>query len=281
MIQAKIIADSVNELGFRCTSFVLDFPRYLLAEFNTHRALSRNSASSRAVPFEKMLESVKNNPFIPHAWMKEHKGMQGTEYFENSESFEREWLYARSEAVKQAKSLNEMGLTKQMVNRLLEPFMYHKTICTATDYLNFFALRCEKGADIHFQILANVMLDKMRISNPIELSHRQWHIPFGDSFDERRLVELLEKEDYNHISINDLKLMIATARCARVSYINYEGKDDYESDIKLYNTLLSSGHMSPFEHCAMALDNDLRYGNFQGFLQLRKQILGENKKFSI
>ena len=43
-------------------------PRIILAEFNTHRLFSRNSASSRAIPFKKMVQSVLENPFIPIAW---------------------------------------------------------------------------------------------------------------------------------------------------------------------------------------------------------------------
>ena len=83
MISAKIIADSLSPMGHRITTFVLVFPRIVLAEFNTHRMLSRNSASSRAIPFEKMLQMVKSNPFIPIRWMMEHKGMQGSDYIEN------------------------------------------------------------------------------------------------------------------------------------------------------------------------------------------------------
>ena len=65
MIKAEIIADSLSPQGHRLTTFICVFPRIVLAEFNTHRMLSRNSASSRAIPFNKMLEMVKTNPFIP------------------------------------------------------------------------------------------------------------------------------------------------------------------------------------------------------------------------
>jgi len=51
-------------------TFELIMPRIILAEFNTHRAFSRNSASSRAIPAKKMIESVATDPFIPVAWMK-------------------------------------------------------------------------------------------------------------------------------------------------------------------------------------------------------------------
>ena len=149
MINAKILADSISERGDRITTYLLTFPRIILAEFNTHRAFSRNSASSRAIPFKKMVESVQTNPFIPIAWQKDHKGMQGTEYITSKDDIENcisVWLKARDNAIKQSICLNGAegfeAVTKQLCNRLLEPFMWHTVICTATDYDNFFNLRC-------------------------------------------------------------------------------------------------------------------------------------------
>src|SRR5690348_3132599 len=128
MIEARIIADSENEFGNRITTFVLTFSRIVLAEFNTHRMLSSNSASSRAIPFKKMVKMVKENPFIPIGWMKDHKGMQGNEYFHSKFKkwlLRKGWLFARNMAVIAATFLSKQGLTKQFCNRLLEPFMWH------------------------------------------------------------------------------------------------------------------------------------------------------------
>lgn len=150
MIQAKVIADSKNEFGNRLTTMVVTFPRFILAELNTHRMLSKNSASSRAIPFEKMVKSVEENPFIPIAWQKTHKGMQGSEYLTDALSIQfaiSNWLSAKDNAIKSAQALNSTkngydAVTKQLCNRLLEPFMWHTVIITATEYSNFFALRC-------------------------------------------------------------------------------------------------------------------------------------------
>ena len=49
---AKILADSLNPCGVRLTTFEITFPRIVLAEFNTHRVFSRNSASSSSATFE-------------------------------------------------------------------------------------------------------------------------------------------------------------------------------------------------------------------------------------
>lgn len=131
-ISAKIIADSIESIGNnRLTTLQVTMPRYILAELNTHRMLSKNSASSRAIPFKKMVKSVQDNPFIPIAWQRDHKGMQGTEYIIEKDEIERrnnDWLNARDNAIKSATYLNEMTVTKQLCNRLLEPFMYHTVL---------------------------------------------------------------------------------------------------------------------------------------------------------
>jgi thymidylate synthase ThyX len=332
-IQAKIIADSKSVRGERITTFLLTFPRIILAEFNTHRMFSRNSASSRAIPFKKMVESVETNPFIPIAWQKDHKGMQGTEYLDkvphggsSDEDFAYDmWLEARDAAVENAKQLNNLGVTKQLCNRLLEPFMWHTVICTATDYENFFKLRCPEyivnwypanrpealepaqasfrskkdaiartngecddwteedwrksnisQAEIHIQALAEAMWDAMNESTPRKLNVGEWHIPFGN--------QIVFEDTYafdheQNKSNNEDRLKIATAKCARVSYttVGSTSSNSHTADIELYNRLLESGHMSPFEHCAQVMEPerffDIPYSrNFKGFVQYREIV---------
>ena len=159
MIKSTVVADSIDRRGNRITSVLVTFPRIILAELNTHRMLSKNSASSRAIPFNKMVKSVEENPFIPIAWQGTHKGMQGNEYITSPDEIEpriNDWLDARNDAVKRAKYLDSMGITKQLCNRLLEPFMYHTVLITGTDdgWNNFFDLRCpqyEFNSDIIFK----------------------------------------------------------------------------------------------------------------------------------
>lgn len=301
-ISAKIVADSLNLNGNRLTTFILTFPRYILAEFNTHRMLTKNSASSRAIPFAKMVESVKTNPFIPLSWMKDHKGMQGTDYWENEHDIQNRvdaWLAARNSAVTHAEILNQsLNVTKQLANRLLEPFMWHTIICTGSEWENFFALRASEFADIHMQRLAFEMLEAYNESNPKLIASGDWHIPFGDNINEG-LMKIATKEDIDDGTFERLRLKIATARCARISYtvVGEEGKpDDYEADVKLHDRLFESGHFSPFEHAARAMNDrefnfDSSYnandgedgtwgwsGNFRGFVQYRKMLGNENRK---
>ena len=147
MYKVEILADSLSPQGNRLTTMKITFPRMVLAEMNTHRMFSRNSASSRAIPFKKMVTMVEENPFIPIAWQKDHKGMQGTEYFTEHESnlHRQHWLTARDYAIHQSKILANNGeVTKQLCNRLLEPFMWHTVIITSgkEGLDNFFKLRC-------------------------------------------------------------------------------------------------------------------------------------------
>lgn len=149
MIKAEVVADSINPWKNRLTTLLVVMPRYILAEFNTHRMLSKNSASSRAIPFHKMLKTVEEHPFIPMAWQKEHTGMQGFEYYENEDDIEelnRRWLNGRDYAVQTAKLLstgiNDLGVTKGLVNRGLEAYMYHTVLVSGTEWMNFFHQRC-------------------------------------------------------------------------------------------------------------------------------------------
>ena len=307
-ITAEIIADSINPQGNRLTSFIVTCPRIVLAEFNTHRMLSRNSASSRAIPFETMVEKVKADPFIPIKWQEDHKGMQGTKYLSGRmvELADGRWLAARDAAVEQATFLNKnIGVTKQFCNRLLEPFLYHTIIVTSSEWENFFALRAHEAAEIHIQNLAFKMLESYNNSTPKKLEAGDWHIPFGGKMDEERILKLLDSPKNVAKQVERLMVKIATARCARVSYLNYEGGDDYDKDIKLHDRLSGMGHWSPFEHCARAMTEtehgiygynsplfneegniipgmgttDFGWsGNFKGFVQYRKTFEGENKK---
>lgn len=147
-INAQIVAHSVNEQGDELISVLATFPRIILAEVNTHRMLSKNTSSSRAIPFNKMVETIKNDPFIPYAWQKDHSGMQGNDYITAPAEINyniKDWLDARDYAIEQANKLNELGgVTKQLVNRLLEPFMWTTMLITGpkSGWDNFFKLRC-------------------------------------------------------------------------------------------------------------------------------------------
>ena len=219
-IHAEIVGHSLSPQGDELISVLCTFPRIILAEVNTHRMLSKNTSSSRAIPFHKMVKAIQENPFIPIAWQKDHKGMQGNEYLTDRkhENAVYEWLKSRDYAVKQASMMNNDGVTKQLCNRLLEPFMWTTMLITGSreGWENFFELRCgnydgfksrkeaskeffEKGnintstwseldwlqlnkgqAEIHMMALAECIYDAVNESTPKQLQAGEWHIPFGD-----------------------------------------------------------------------------------------------------
>ncbi len=281
LTDATVIADSINKQNDRCMSLVMTFPRYILAELNTHRILSRNSASSRAIPMPKMIKSIKENPYMPQIdeWMKEHSGMQGYEFFTPEEVMEKrfvaDWLEDRDYAINRAQKRFDQGLSKQIGNRHLESFMWHTAIVTTTEIENFISLRASEFAEPQFQKLAYKILNAITLSTPKNLKAGEWHIPFGDDIDQELLSNaiLLYKQQvdglpWTAMQINDelrtnFMVRVAVARCARVSYtiVGTDNKHDYLADFKLYDRLDSSGHMSPFEHVARAM-SDQEYFNY-------------------
>lgn len=263
----KILLDSINSVGDRLTTFELTYPRFIHSEFMTHRMFSRNSSSSRAIPIEKMIERVENDPVIPLYWGKNQKGMQAVEELEDdykNASISR-WLRARDQAIIDARALIHYGAHKQIVNRLLEPWMWITVICSATTYSNFFKLRCHPDAQPEIQKLAYMMCDEYERSKANELYDGDWHLPLADDF---RLSYEYEPWAVRQISVG---------RCARVSYLTHHGTRDPNADIDLHDRLLSSGHWSPFEHVAYAAPGKSS-GNFNGWVQYRKQFEGEDGK---
>lgn len=286
MIEAKIIADSVNPCGNRITTWVLTYPRFIHSELMTHRAFSRNAASSRAIPVQKMIDAVWNNTAGPEHWGAQQRGMQADNQIHPDKIpyAIAAWDDAMRDAVRHAKSLLELGVHKQVANRLLEPFSHMTTLVTATDMDNFFALRAHKDAQPEFQILAFKMLELYNSSTPTQLAAGEWHIPFGD-----RMPEWIEEDCpvdadearkcmvVSHKITLEERLMIATARAARVSYLTFEGDIDFRKDFALHNDLSTSGHWSPFEHCAQAMAFPARSGNFFGWKQYRQTFKNQNR----
>jgi hypothetical protein len=63
--------------------------------------------------------------------------------------------------------------------------------------------------------------------------------------------------------------------------MTHHGKRDQLADVGLAETLMSNGHVSPFEHQATALNlfytDEIPYkGNFRGWHQQRKEIPNES-----
>lgn len=298
--EVKIIADSITEAGKRITTLAATYPRIILAEVNTHRMLSRNSASSRAIPWHKMKAAVTEEPFIPIKWGAEKSGMQtGDDIPEHMRWYaEYLWLQALEWNTHFADKLANIGkafaeafpskaqpgdadirIHKSIPNRLLEPWMWTTTLITATEWNNLFSLRCHPAAEVHFQKIATMIREAREASAPNVLKIGEWHLPYVLEEEKRELT--LEAQ-----------LKVSTARCARVSFLNHEGKREIDKDIGLHDKLFGDRHASPFEHQAKPLTRNVfrdrdkgveeeldsagASGNFVGWLQYRKRLAGEN-----
>lgn len=269
---ARILRDSVSPSGHRLTTFEIVFPRPVLAEFNTHRVFSRNSASSRAIPGEKMVARALQDPFTPIYWGRNQKGMQAGAELNPDEQTEAidEWLAARDDAVVHTQRLLDIGVHKQIANRLLEPFLWHTVIVTATEWSNFFGLRVDPNAQPEIRRIAEIMLELYNKNQPTIVGYDHWHLPL-----------LQPREELEAAQYPMRWVKICTGRCARVSYLTHDGIRNPEADVGLHDSLLNNGHLSPFEHCARPmtpeeLEQDPWSGNFQGWLQYRKTIPNES-----
>lgn len=288
-IKATIIKDSINISGDRVTTFELEYHRFIHSELMTHRMFSRNAMSSRAVPIDKMIEQVRNNPAAPIHWGANQSGMQADEECDNLVDFlgapvqftsKEVWDFSANQAANYAEALAEAGYHKQVVNRILEPYQFMKTIVTATEFDNFFELRCHKDAQPEIQELANLMEELYEASEPQLLESGQWHLPYVSD-------ELLTS-----LSVEDA-LKVSASCCAQVSYRLLD--DSVEKALKVYDRLVSSKpiHASPFEHQAKSYpqvfntvkmypslegatsyDNSGNYwsGNFKGWIQYRQLL---------
>lgn len=276
MINVKVIADSIAPSGVRLTTLSLTYPRFIHAEFLTHRVFSRNASSSRAIPVAKTIERVEADWARPLEFTLNKRGMQGDPFLDYKalKKAHRIWRDAMLAAVKYAKKLNDLGIHKQHVNRILEPFSFISVVVTATDWDNFFALRVHKDAQPEIRMLADAMYNMLQQSTPQPISEGGWHLPF---LTDEELIEDSMKGLGDDVTT---AIKRSVARCARVSYNNHEGKKStLEEDLRLYDRLLGSQpiHASPAEHQAMAVsDAGVRSGNFRGWIQYRKTLQGEN-----
>jgi thymidylate synthase ThyX len=274
MITAKILLHSRNPDGNSLVTFELTYPLIIHAEFMTHRCFARNAASSRAIPIEKQMHNVHTyRDSIFEFWGKNQPGMQANEPidFAEEKNCKDAWHRAGDEALYYARIMADAGAHKQIVNRVMTPFLHITVIATATHagLANFFNQRCHPDAQPEFQTLAFRMLHAfMESTSPQLLDWDNWHIPMGQGPDDL----------FGRDVITNLK--IATGRLARVSYNNHNGQRIEGDDIALHDRLKMSKHWSPFEHCAKACENRLK-GELTGcfgprWLQYRKTFIDEN-----
>ncbi|BAQ50365.1 FAD-dependent thymidylate synthase [Methylobacterium aquaticum] len=296
-ISAKIIADSISPESIRLTTLHLRYPRFIHAEFMTHRVFSRNARSSRAVPVETMIREIETDPVVPLFWGKNQKGMQAAEECAEMVPFRYDevprdaaWLRARDNAVTVAKAFMKAGYHKQVVNRLLEPFMHIDVLVTATAWDNFFALRDHRDAEPHIAVLAREMKAAFAESRPRNLAPGEWHLPYVDAATREEVVKGAVNADHFRRTL----IAVSVARCARISYRPFDGNGSIEAEIARHDALVGAQpmHASPAEHQAtpdeyshtvfgeagveFVWENSHEHGNLGGWRQYRKTLPGED-----
>lgn len=265
-ITAKVVCDSISETGVRLTTFEIEYPRIVMSEFNTMRAISKNSSSSRAIPVSKMLEHTVKMNLKPIYFGAKQSGMQaGDELIgEVLQSAKGVWESSLRNAVESSEMLDNLGVAKEVTNRLVEPFQLVKVVCTATDWGNFFNLRLHPDADPNICMLAYKMYKALEESSPSYLREGEWHLPYveisQDQYDHQETYYYLwykdtsgtETDGYQYeqrLTLEDA-IKYSAASCASVSY-RTEGMTLEKAD-KIFDMLINAEviHASPFEHLA-------------------------------
>lgn len=291
-MQVKILKDSISaHTGVRLTTFELEYPRFIHSELMTHRMLSKNAASSRAIPVDKCIEQVTENLAMPVYWGANKAGMQAKEEVQDIENAQNIWKISAHHAVQSAINLKNAGLHKQIVNRVIEPFVNIKVVLTGTDFNNLFWLRYHEDAQPEFFELAKLMRHEMDHSQPVRLTNGEWHLPYIDTS--------FGADGEQHYFVNGEQLTLEQAKkisvscCAQVSY----RKNDVslEKALDIYDRLISSSpiHASPTEHQGTPMKSNADFhttgltakhkngsnysGNLREWIQLR-QLIPNNVK---
>lgn len=287
-IRAEVIADSISPQQIRLTTLQLRYPKFIHGELMTHRVFSRNASSSRAIPVERLIKDVIDDPVYPMHWGKNQQGMSAKEELGqyHQDMVRVAWDRTRREVVEQASYMAGHGAHKQIVNRLLEPFCHINVVVSATDWTNFFALRCHPNAQPEMRLLAEAIRDARGKSQVVCLEPGQWHLPY------------VNEAAVCYPGNEEQAIKVSVARCARVSYLTHGGKrPDVEDDLALYDRLIGSKplHASPAEHQATPDEFGLEvipawklehgpmfkhpewHGNFRGWIQYRKMLPGESQ----
>lgn len=293
--EVKVIAASISDAGIPLTTFQLRYWRPIHSELMTHRVFSRNAGSSRARPSRAIIEQVRHDPWGPLHWGQNQPGMQADEQVQHVEHAKDRWQWAAQQAADAAQRMHDMGLHKQVVNRVLEPYTFIDVVVTATDFANWFALRDHKDADPTIRDLAARMKDEVSGIKRQELKPGEWHLPYIRPEDHRHAYDYLKRgritrDEPSQTQIMQMLLQMSTARCARISYRAFDGSESpVEKDVELFQKLLVSTplHASPAEHQATPdVDHNLGigepkwsqpqlHGNLRGWVQHRKMLPNE------
>lgn len=293
-ITAAVISDSIAQHAPQLTTLEIEFPRIVHAELMTHRVFTRNASSSRAIPTKRMHDNIRRNPALPASFRMNEPGMQGyTVADEKTTAAALDLIKSHREySIHIAEKLDALGLHKQTVNRYTEAHQHIKVVLTSSKWNNFDWLRMHPAADPTMSALATAIYVARQTSTPKLLQPGEFHLPYIVESDHIAVERIENKGGF---TTTDILLRMSAARCARVSYNNFDGKPtSIEDDLALYEKLMEREqtdifdplHASPVEHQATPdryLERTMQFarsdlsGNLShGWIQHRKLIKGEN-----
>lgn len=299
-IKVKLLQKSLGPYSDACLgTFELVYPRMIHSEVLTHKQLSRNCASSRAIPIETMLKEIENDIAVPVHWGKNQSGMQAKEELQGEALDDAKYLWGLSarNAVKVSRKLAATGVHKQVANRITEPYQHMKTVMSGTDWKNVFYLRNHKDADPTIALLFKQMQELWENTEELAVDTDEFHTPYVESLMTAKGGVIWREyfnENHEIISVEDA-IKISASCCAQTSFRKNDSSAD-KADM-VYDRLVNSKpvHASPFEHQGKPMQKhenpfdaskwepgithvnrqgELFSGNFRGWIQHRQLIEG-------
>lgn len=279
-----VIKDSLNEgSANRITTFKVTLPRIVLPELRTHRMIfsddgetlraysvdlptpvSMNAMSSRATPVKRFIKKMKEGYYFVPKFRMNAKGMQPGEWSaeETNANAAHWWNHAYQAAVEAAEAMHQIGISKEIANRVLEPYMFVDVLLTATEWKNFLMLRTHPDAQYEIRLLALEIEKALRFSSPTTIRPGQWHLPYMDT---------LDMQACQIVGADPRK--VSAARCARISILSFTtgDKSTIEEDLALFDKLAGSipKHLSPLEHPARCDGSGKWHANLKGWQPYR------------
>ncbi len=279
-IDVELIQASVGPNGIPIHTFRMTYPRFIHAECKTHRLitiddenwiveqelalmddvnLSRNAASSRAIPVEKMLEQISTQPALPVHWGKNQSGMQAREELSPYESIQAKTWWCKGAQLMVDHVLHcPVPLHKQVINRVLEPWMLMTVVVTATDWNNWRALRAHPDAQPEIYELARQVVELLDTTEPFKLKPDELHVPFvqRERSEWGRIRYFIETEQFQEDLSPNEALQVSASCSAQTSFRALDFSLDKAQ--RIYKKLVEDRpvHASPFEHQAIALWRD-------------------------
>ena len=325
----KVLVATYNPVSnTKMISFLVDFPTVLLAELRTHRIITQGSLyehmeldnfnmsanSARAIPANKYLQKVLDNPFIP-IWTKQQKGMSG-ELITDKEKikfYDNTWKGNLQTLIDYGIENYTSGenVHKQNVNRLLAPFAYTTCIISGTEWDGFFSLRCpeyeiqcatngkcvykskkalledfpdyngnwndinKSTAQPEFQVIAEMLYD---LYQEVDWKESKYHIPFYDNIIKTYYKDLDKIGSTNDEYVNNV-MLISASMCAKLSYNTQDNEDTLEKHLERANILMTHKHQEPFSHQAIAMSEEEYFRFIKG--EILKTDITHNNDGSI